>query len=222
MSYLSTLINLLLPEKCLGCGRNGAYLCDNCLARAAPAEPIEDLNALACFDYHDQRIKKALWLLKYRGVTSLAPLFARLLHDRLIDQLAEETVIRPGLGVAWLLIPIPLARERERERGYNQSALIAKYLAKLAPKHLELAENILIKTKCTPTQVSIKNRRARLANLKDAFALAHLEAKPPSIVGRRVILLDDVITTGGTMRAAIHTLLRAGAKSVLGIAIAHG
>lgn len=227
MSYLSTLVRLIFPERCLGCKKIGGYLCVNCLDRIPPAEPITDLSALACFDYYDKKIKKAIWLLKYKNISSLAPLFAKLLYDKLIEQLADEVNILPGLGSTWLVIPIPLSHERQRERGYNQAALITRELVKLAPQNLTLAENILIKIKHTPTQVSISNRRSRLANLKNAFALAPNYNRPSgsiteSIKGRRIILVDDVITTGATIREAMRLLKHAGAKSVIGIAVAHG
>ena len=223
---IEKVLKLVFPEKCLGCRSRGFYLCADCLDRIPPAEPIVDLPALACFDYHDKRIKRAIWLLKYKGISSLAPLFAKLLYDKLIEQLADEVNILPGLGSTWLVSPISLSRERQRERGYNQAALIARELVKLAPDNLELAENILIKIKHTPTQVSISNRRDRLNNLKDAFALTVDPHNRPSgsinLQGRRIILVDDVITTGATIREAMRLLKRAGAKSVLGIAIAHG
>lgn len=226
MSYLSTLVRLIFPERCLGCKKTGSYLCANCLDRLPPAEPIVDLPALTCFDYHDKRIKRAIWLLKYKGITSLTPLFARLIYDKLIEQLADEVNILPGLGNNWLVMPIPLSRERTRERGYNQASLIARELVKLAPTNLELAENILIKIKHTPTQVSIPNRRERLNNLKDAFALTidhhNRPSWPINLQGRRIILVDDVITTGATMREAMKVLKHAGTRTVLAVAIAHG
>ncbi|MEA1929883.1 MAG: phosphoribosyltransferase family protein [Patescibacteria group bacterium] len=224
-SFIHKIIGLVFPEYCLGCGKHGTYLCPPCLGRLNQAEPIGNLNALACFDYHDGCVKKAIWRLKYKGVTSLAPLLAQLIYDKLIDELADETAISPGLGEDWLVIPIPLSNKRRQARGYNQSALIAKHLIKLAPKHLRPANNILIKIKDTPAQVSIANRRERLTNLKGAFALAKPKHNRPSgsiMRGRRIILVDDVITTGGTMREAMHVLNAAGAKIVLGVAVAHG
>ena len=224
MSYLSTLLALIFPERCLGCGLNGAYFCPVCLDRLPQAEPLDDIVGFACLDYGDRRVKKAIWLLKYRGITSLAPLFARLIHERLIEYLSEEVAISPAINKPWLVIPVPLSRERLRERGYNQTLAIARELVKLAPEQLELADNILVKTKHTPTQVSIKNRRERLANLKGAFALTNSRNNEPSgfIIGRKIILVDDVITTGGTMREITKVLKHSGAKSVWGVAVAHG
>ena len=109
---IHSVANLIFPKKCLGCGQRGGYLCGECLDQIPRAKPLDDLNALACLDYHDARVKKAIWLLKYRGITSLAPLFARLIYDRLLENLAEEQEMLPGRRRHWKMGPIRTRKKR--------------------------------------------------------------------------------------------------------------
>jgi len=112
-----------------------------------------------------------------------------------------------------LIIPIPLTRKRLLERGFNQSLLLAKELG--IRTGLKVKGDILIKVKETPPQTSLGSKERR-SNLKGAFFL-----KEPSLVfGKRVLLVDDVFTTGSTLREAFYVLKQAGAKTVMAVTLA--
>jgi ComF family protein len=111
-----------------------------------------------------------------------------------------------------LLIPIPLHPSRERDRGYNQSAVLASELAYLMP--LDIARGALSRTRATADQVTLSHEQ-REANVRGAFA-----ADPPAVCDRRVWLLDDVYTTGSTLRSAAQALRSAGAREVRGAVVA--
>ena len=106
-----------------------------------------------------------------------------------------------------LIIPVPLHWQRLLKRGYNQSQLLARFLAKKI--NLPLASSVLVRTQNTPPQVGL-SRNQREKNLKKAF----LVKKPSWIQGKKVLLIDDVITTGATIQEASKTLKRAGAELV--------
>ena len=212
------LIDLVLPRRCVGCRLSGSYICNSCLAALPPALETEAAGTSALFEYRDPRIKRLIWQLKYRGITAIADIFGVLLYQNLLESLADWQSYHPATTEQWLVIPLPLSPERRRSRGYNQAELLARALVKTAPSILKLESGLLEKIKNTPTQVSIKNRSQRLQNLKGAFAIT----KPELVRGRRLILVDDVITTGGTMSEARRVLKAAGARTVLAIAIAHG
>ncbi len=143
----------------------------------------------------EEPLRELVHLFKYAGVTALARPLGRLLRlamprDRRFD----------------LIVPTPLHWRRRWTRGYNQSMLLAR---ELAPVLGLKPVNALRRTRATPTQAGL-SRTARRANVAGAFVV-----RDASLVrGRRVLLVDDVMTTGATLRACAAALKRAGAQSV--------
>jgi ComF family protein len=198
--------NFLFPQKCLGCGEENSALCRECLAKIGmPTAPKED-NIFSASDYGDEVVKKAIWMLKYRGAKNLAEPLAELIFQRTLFP-------KNGLG---LVVPIPLSKKRKRERGYNQAELLAIQLAEKIK--IPVCADALVKIKDTPAQVSVKNRSERLKNLDGAFAVKNAE----KISGRNVILIDDVSTTGATLKEAKKVLRNAGAKKIISAVVARG
>jgi len=113
----------------------------------------------------------------------------------------------PPLDSIDLLMPVPLHPRRLREREFNQSLLLADRLGRHLDRPVSFTN--LIRTTASPAQTTL-SRKARLKNLRGAFGLRH----PESIVGRRILLVDDVFTTGATVNECAKTLRRAGSGSV--------
>ncbi|MFA6272945.1 MAG: phosphoribosyltransferase family protein [Candidatus Paceibacterota bacterium] len=173
-------------------------------------------NLIAFFDYHDPLVRTAIWELKFRGNRAVAALLAECLFDELSAELSEleifENFTRP------LIVPVPLSSKRRRERGFNQCEILLDELAKLdTNKIFEINKNILIKIRDTSSQTKTDSRASRLKNLRGAFAANENGAARH----RNIIVIDDVTTTGTTLSEAMKTLRRAGAKKILGIALAH-
>ncbi|MFA4890523.1 MAG: ComF family protein [Candidatus Paceibacterota bacterium] len=207
---IHTFLNFLLPQKCLGCGKENEALCRECLAKIdMPSLPKEG-EIFSAADYGDETAKKAIWMLKYRGAKNLAEPLAELLNTRCSTKLEIKN------AGDWLVVPLPLSKERLRERGYNQAELIAGHLSQKIK--IPVCADALVKIKNTPAQVSIKNRKERLNNLKGAFAIKN----PETIFGKNIILIDDVSTTGATIREAKKTLKVGGAKKVIALVVARG
>lgn len=215
MKIIKELLAVIFPEYCLGCGKKDITLCNPCASKL-PRGFSPDQKTLAILDYGDKRVKKALWLFKYRNKQSLSRVFAELIHNSLMEELSELKVMKNFTNP--LLIPIPVSAKRFRERGYNQTELLARELAKLLESsEVMLQTNILIKSRDTPSQAKTESKRERLSNLRDSFAVKN----PNEIRGRNIILLDDIVTTGATLAEARKTLKKAGAKQILSVAVAH-
>lgn len=212
---LHILLEAIFPEKCLGCKKNGVILCDLCLANIRSAERETARNIIACFDYRDPIIKKALWDLKYKNKRHIAEILGRELYSRNIEELADMKILS---GIPILVIPVPLSKMRKKERGYNQAELIARHFIACAPAEtFELASDAVVKIKNTPPQARIANRNKRLANIKGAFNLK----ENSQIRGRTIIIVDDITTTGGTINEIMKILKSAGARKITGFAVAH-
>ena len=143
-----------------------------------------------------------LYFLKYHNIRAAAPHIGRLLSD----------YIEANPIPADVLVPVPLHRRRERERGYNQSELVARELGKLVGVPVD--SKVLRRTKNTSPQVSMEAREDRSRNIEDAFECVS------DLSGKRVLLIDDVATTGATLSACASALKLCGASSVWGLTVA--
>lgn len=188
------------PSRCARCDRpfvspvattySPRHLCQSCHER-----PPSYTRAWTLYPYRPP-LQDAICLFKYGGKVSLAEPLARLMIDRL-----------PPLEAIDLIIPVPLHAERLREREFNQSLLLADKIG----RHLNLpvSGTALTRIAPTPPQTTL-SRRERLNNLRGAFTVP----RPPSIAGKCILLVDDVLTTGTTVNVCAKTLRKAGAGPV--------
>jgi len=220
LGFFGAALELLFPQKCLSCQAEGFSFCPRCRGKIPLETSPLGNDTIAVWQYNHPSLQKAIWRLKYRGKRELARDLAESLNDRLLEELAEDNLFsNPGGNDAecYLIIPIPIHKNRLKQRGYNQSELLAKELTLQNPAILSLKSNSLIKTKETRSQVSVENREKRLKNVLGTFTVQN----PENIRGKRVIVVDDITTTGATFAEARKALRRAGAKSVLCVALAH-
>ncbi len=119
----------------------------------------------------------------------------------------------PDLKEAQLILPVPLYKKKQRQRGYNQSELLARELAKL--RNLPLDTTSLIRSRNTPSQTKL-GREGRLQNMSGAFSCVN----PAAVKGKIVLLIDDVATTGATLEGCAEALKAAGAKKVIAYTLA--
>lgn len=225
----SAALAMLLPPQCLSCREIVAEpgtLCGKCFARvrflSAPccaacgtpfefdpggadvlcgscirSRPVYD-RARAVFRY-DESSRNLVLAFKHGDRLDAAPAYARWLAragDALIDG-------------ADLIAPVPLHWTRLFHRRYNQSALLANTLARLAGR--PAAPDLLRRRRRTPSQGGL-DRAERIRNVRGAFMVR--AASRPSVEGRRILLVDDVLTTGATVEACATVLLKAGAAAV--------
>jgi ComF family protein len=148
-------------------------------------------------------VRRAVHDLKYRGIKERAALLA--------DVLAQAIERRP-LAVD-ILVPVPLAPARRRQRGFNQAELIAGSLGERLDWPVD--PSLLVRVRETPQQIK-RSAAERRENVADAFACP----SPDAIMGRRVALVDDVMTTGATLGSCAEALKMAGAARVYGLVVA--
>ncbi|HBA45802.1 hypothetical protein A2W67_02420 [Candidatus Nomurabacteria bacterium RIFCSPLOWO2_02_40_28] len=224
MLFLNTILDIIFPVKCLSCGYAGVDLCLVCTSNFPQAERENAKWIFSFFDYRHPPLKKALWLLKYKGKKRLANIFAELMYGKILEELSDLAIMQNFRES--LLIPIPLSPKRYRERGYNQAELICEKLVELDRNiNFKLEKNVLIKNKETKHQAHIKNRSERLKNLIGSFTIKSSKQNAKEnisiIKGRNIILIDDITTTGATLNEAKKTLKQAGARKIIAFTVAH-
>lgn len=178
----------------------------------APDTGIESFKAL--FQYRNRMTKTAIWEIKYRRNEKIAEKFSKLLHEFMLEEISDE-ILFSNLSKP-MLIPIPASQKTLKERGFNQCELIVKGIERQDKENFfEIDFHSLKKVKETPHQSKLSSKEKRLKNLKGCFSADE------KVRGRFVILIDDVYTTGATMKEASETLYKAGARKVVGFALAH-
>jgi ComF family protein len=202
--FCSGLIDLMSPPRCAGCEgvlhTRALAFCDACLPLLEPAPHDGDDLHRDGYAYGGP-LRDALHRLKYDGASELG---------RVLGALLRETVL-PLTGKVDAVTAVPLHPRRLRERGYNQSLLLARPLARALS--VPLVPGLLRRVRDTPAQVG-KSRAERQVQLNEAIC-PHRDAR-----GRRLLVVDDVRTTGATLAAACSALERAGAVSVYTVALA--
>jgi ComF family protein len=212
-TWYARLLDLVFPPRCPGCRARGFLLCPTCLQRCQglrldrePVTPTSRSRKVLASErglyQYDEPLRAAIWTFKYRRRPNMAAPLGGLLVEAVPDDVRDCDA----------LVPVPLHHERLAQRGFNQSALLAKHLASALQRPVH---DSLRRIRATPHQVGM-SRPEREANVRDAFVW-YGAAIPP-----RILLVDDVVTTGATMRECARALRAAGAISVRGIALASG
>ena len=199
-------LDLLYPPKCPFCGRllSDSPVCAVCADAlpwtAADSGPDNAADALVCVAplYYEGAVRNALLAFKFEGKEASADAFGRL-----VAQCASERLS----GTFDTVTFVPISRERRRKRGYNQSQRIAESACRLWGVR---PDRLLVKTADNPPQSGIGGAAARRANVSGVYALA----PGHSAVGRRILLIDDIRTTGATLRECAKVLRDGGAASV--------
>lgn len=213
---INYIIDIILPVRCIECKKRGEIICDSCIENLRQAERETESNILACFDYRDEVMKKAIWNLKYYHHFSLGQKLGKLLYENMMEEIAELEVYTQGSPI--LIIPVPISKSKNKMRGYNQAEKIAHGFYNSSNKKIfELKSDIVVKIKNTLPQAKITNRNARLKNVRGVFDIKNKE----KVKGRTIIVIDDVTTTGGTITEIMKILKKGGARKVIGMAVAH-
>jgi ComF family protein len=160
---------------------------------------------------YDSGLRELIHLLKYNGVRPAARVLGRMLAEAMsaLEPSFEQAGLFDQGGIA--VIPVPLYKTKRRQRGFNQAELIARAAWKFYParERLQLVPDLLLRTRDTQSQIGLTSHQRRV-NLRGAFAVA----RAAEVIGREVLLVDDVYTTGTTATECARVLRRAGARRV--------
>jgi ComF family protein len=222
------LLDLVFPPRCASCRQPGAWLCAACRAQitliqspicprcgrplASPSASLcpvcchapPALDGIRAVAFFEGPLRLAIHHFKYRNGQPLATPLGQLLADYLTRHHLPADVI----------VAVPLHPTRLRERGYNQSALLARQLSQATG--LPVVEGCLRRVRVTVPQIDLTAAQRR-ENVTGAFDCAD-----DRLAGQRVLLIDDVYTTGATLEACAAAVRAHGARSVWALALAHG
>lgn len=203
-------MSLIYPKKCLGCGRVGKYFCDECLQTVELSDECFN-NHLSLFCYRGL-IREAIKQLKFRFLKDIAVELRPLIESGLKRKLTQPNteLFKEFLALKPAVQPLPLHWFRQNRRGFNQAEMIAKIVAKKLK--LKLVDR-LERTKLTTPQSRLP-REERLTNVKGIFQVR--SGRLP----KAVLLVDDVWTTGSTMREAVKVFADRGVKEIWGLSLA--
>lgn len=221
---LADVVELLAPRRCAGCdGEMAGYVaraagldafCEACaplLDRVQRAAGATDTHA--AFLYGGP-MADAVRRLKYHGRSELGPALGALLVPVALEVLAgrtDDSVSDDDLAQVDRVVPVPLHASRLGARGYNQAALLARPVARALGVPLDTAS--LLRARPNPPQVG-RTAEDRARQVRHAFTARS------DLAGARLLLVDDVLTTGATIRDARRALMARGARSVLAVALA--
>jgi len=230
MNYLDSavtfVINIFFPPQCVVCDINlkAGVICEPCFAK------IPRFRTLFCADCgarlpgmkkichpdfpyvlgaagpYDGSLKLLVHRLKFRSVRRAAEPLAALIV-RYLGDISLDTK-------KFIFIPLPLSRKRRNERGFNQTEEIARYIAKSLP--ISVRTDILRRHRNAKPQTSTSSAHERRENILGCFSVA----EPGAILHKDVVLLDDVTTSGATLEEAARALKAAGARKIIGLAVA--
>jgi ComF family protein len=213
-------LDLLFPPQCALCRAGGTLLCEYCIATLPLAEAPRCVRCWddvkhgslcgRCFAFpppfeavrspyaHEDGARELVHLLKYENLTSLA------------EPMAGEMAPLVAVFAPDVVVPVPLHGGRERSRGYNQSALLARVIGRATGIVVDV--KAARRVRATKPLVQAMSPEERAAIVEGAF-----RADASRVEGRRVLLIDDVVTTGATLGACARAMLEAGAASVVAV-----
>lgn len=223
------ILDLLFPKFCLGCGYIGVYLCPSCLKRLEPVEQDVclycrkpslfglthvncgnklNIDGMVTIYRYNPILKIVIKNIKYRLAVQVWKDFYKMISPEVIGKLDCYKKLPSDLVIQ----PIPLSKNRFNERGFNQASFIGAFFQRFL--HFPIV-NLLLRNIEKPAQAQIKNKMRRYRNIKGIFT-----AKQG--VNHNILLVDDIITSGSTVKEAARILKIAGAKKVYVLALAKG
>lgn len=183
-------------------------ICDECFSSLKRTVSTRSFAAIKTAEYiispfyYKDKLRNSILSFKFRSCYAYGEIYARLMYEELKDL----EYLRDFDAV----IPVPLSKKRMTERGYNQAALVAEPFAKLF--EIDYYDDVLERIRNTKRQSGLIGK-ARVNNVLGAFSAAN-------ITGKRILLFDDICTTGYTIEECAKTLKSAGAKEIIGITLA--
>ncbi len=222
-------LNILFPKVCLGCKKVGSYLCSDCFSDL----PVYKLRCIGCrrgnllgltcsicsskkslpdacytLFHYNPLLKKLIKSSKFRAAEKILSEFMQIVEREKADQIRKDLSIIPSNT---LIQPVPLHPKRLKERGFNQAQIIAQALGKILG--LKVISN-LERVKYSPPQSYYRRSKERFLNIRSAFRIKE------NFLPKNILIVDDLITTGHTLREITRILRRSGVERVFAFTLA--
>lgn len=218
-------LDILFPPICLNCrgnllsrGEKENLLCSTCFngikIYSNIVRPDPRFNLMAIGSYENSALRELLHYFKYNGF-----LAAKIPLEKLIVKWLDtnSSLVSSILDSSFCLVPIPLHKKRLRDRGFNQAEIISEILSRRL--NLPLERNLLERIRDTKSQIKMSGVGEREENVKNSIRIK--EGKASSLLQyQSVILVDDIYTSGSTMKEAAKALRQAGVKNITALVIA--
>lgn len=211
MKLFTWFLDLLYPPKCVFCAKllkdNETDICGKC--RSDLPQLTHSIHRGECYEacyaayYYEAAVAESVKRFKFAGRQQYAQLYGRILAMLILRERIEFDIL------SW----VPISDKRAKQRGYRQSKLIAQAIAR--ELNIEAVQT-LEKVKDNPAQSTLKKPKERKENVQGVYHAIDEE----TILKKRILLVDDVITSGATLSECARTLKKAGAKSVVCITLA--
>ncbi|NQV13539.1 MAG: ComF family protein [Parcubacteria group bacterium] len=227
------LLDIIFPIKCVSCGREGEWVCTACLREIELNRELvcprcgyasgdgsfcdqcrvtsKMAGIIVAASYEDKLLQQAVHALKYKFVREMSRPLATILSGGLKIWLNHHQGDRQDV----VLVPVPLYRKRERQRGFNQTALLAQELNKMA--RFTVRDDVLVRIKSTPAQAKLDPIKRR-KNIKGAFRLENTAI----LQGKTVFIIDDICTTSATLEECAKEIDKAQPREIWGLVLARG
>ena len=210
--WVNYIAGAVFPDKCALCAKTGSFICQKC-KNLLPAElHIRDKWIISALPYKNPGVRTLLWNFKYRGRKDIGSFLLGKAREAMMEYLEEILLFEGSKRI--LFIPIPATEKRIRKRGFDHAGFLSESWQKFFPD--SQAVKLITKTKETKTQAKTPSKKVRGLNIAGSF-----EASEINLLGACVFIVDDIVTTGETLREARRALEKQNAASVYAITISH-
>lgn len=209
MNLKENILNIIYPNVCGICGNiDKEYICKKCYIKIK-----DNLKGYIKKYKKEQYFQKHIYMCKYEGIIREKIIDYKFNNEAYLYKMFAHIILQNKkicviLKKYDIIIPVPIHKQREKQRGYNQSYLIAKEIQKNI-KDITIINNAIVKTKNIKPQSEL-SKLQREKNVKDAYKVKNVE----KIIGKKILILDDIYTTGSTVRECSKKLIEAGCNTI--------